>query len=152
MRIVARGEGAASAIFFTSETSDFPDREERRFSRAAGACACAGLQVDDEHGAYRMHASAVEKPSSMRAMGMRKAIRRALWIEFTSRPPSSVAAVGWSPGEGCEAMAVIMEAKSQVVKVMERASRMRARSTCFRKYLRRVMRAARWDEEERAQM
>jgi hypothetical protein len=49
-------------------------------------------------------------------------------------------------------IAAIMEAKRQMAKKMARVSRILAMSLYLRKYLRRVMKAARCHDEEREQM
>ena len=92
-----------------------------------------------------MHTSDVEKPTTMNSMGTRNASR-------CTRLRSS------TPVSSCETMvdgiqiAAIMEAKRQIAKKMTRVSRILAMSLYLRKYLRRVMKAARCDDEERAQM
>lgn len=93
-------------------------------------------------GLYNMQTSAVEKPSMMKNIGTMNARRCTLLSPFLFR-------VSWEVGI---AMAAIIEDKRKRAKTMTSVRRVLAMSLYLRKYLRRVMRAARWEEEERAQM
>jgi hypothetical protein len=92
-----------------------------------------------------MHTSAVEKPTSIRSSGARNESR------CTRDRTSVVPSTGFSIREGGMEMVAIMEVRRKTAKRTTSVSRILAMSLYLRKYLRRVMRAARWEDEERAQ-
>ena len=92
-----------------------------------------------------MHTRAVENPTRMRKRGTMND-NRCFRLRFSSVPSSFSTAVG-----GMQMAATIDENK-KVAKNMTSVSRIFAISLYLRKYLRSVMRAARWDEEDKAQM
>ena len=87
-------------------------------------------------GSYRMHTRAVEKPTRMNSMGTRNASR-------CTRLCSSTPVTRCLMMVGGMQIAAIMDAKRQMAKKMTRVSRILAMSLYLRKYLRRVMSAAR---------
>jgi hypothetical protein len=89
-----------------------------------------------------MQTSAVEKPSRMKNIGTMNARRCTLLSVVTLRVLCEVGI----------AIAAIIEESRKTAKTMTSVRRILAMSLYLRKYLRRVMRAARWEEEERAQM
>lgn len=96
-------------------------------------------------GSYRMHTSAVEKPTRMNSIGTRNA---SFWTRLRFSPLASLE----ERVLGGMQIAAIMLTNRQTAKRTTRVRRVLAMSLCLRKYFRRVISAARWEEEDRAQM
>lgn len=96
-------------------------------------------------GLYRMHTSAVEKPTRIRNSGTIND-NRCFRLLVSDRPSPVSTIVG-----GMQ-MAAIIDVRRKTAKRMASVRRILAMSLYLRKYLRKVMSAARCEEEDSAQM